>query len=303
VTAAPKRNLPASVRQRLQMLSQKRRQPFDLILVRYGVERLLYRLSRSPYAGRFVLKGAMLFVVWSDALHRPTRDLDLLGFGPNDQDQLKAIFVELCRLEVEPDGLHFLPESVQAAPIREEAAYPGVRVTLEGRLANARIAVQVDIGFGDTVTPAPEAIEFPALLDFPAPHLRAYPLHTVVAEKLEALVRLGAANSRMKDFFDLWFLSRNFTFDGRQLTAALAATFERRQSALPASTPVGLTPAFATEKTVQWTVFIRRNALAPVELDSVLDAIRDFALPPLRAAAEKTSFVSQWASAEGWHQP
>ena len=151
------------------------------------------------------------------------------------------------------------------------------------------------------MTPAPEAIEFPALLDFPAPHLRAYPLYTVVGEKLEALVRLGAANSRMKDFFDLWFLSRDFTFDGRQLSAALAATFERRQSALPASTPVGLTPAFAAEKAVLWAVFVRRNALAPMELDTVLDAIRAFALPPLRAAAEKTSFVSQWASAQGWH--
>ena len=163
--------------------------------------------------------------------------------------------------------------------------------------------MQVDIGFGDAVTPAPEAIEFPTLLDFPAPHLRAYPLYTVVAEKLEALVRLGAANSRMKDFFDLWFLSRNFTFDGRQLTTALAATFERRQSALPASTPIGLTPEFATEKTAQWTVFIRRNAVAPVELDTVLDAIRAFALPPLRAAAEKMPFVAQWTPVQGWHQP
>ena len=165
-----------------------------------------------------------------------------------------------------------------------------------------RIPVQVDIGLRDAVTPAPEEVEFPTLLDFPAPHLRAYPLYTVVADKLEATVRLGAANSRMKDFFDLWYLSRNFPFDVNPLVAALARTFARRQMLLPAEVPAGLTAEFATLKASQWSAFIRRNALTSPELALVLEAIRAFALPPLHAAAAGTPFAGQWTFTEGWRQ-
>ena len=298
----PKRNLPASVRQRLLTLSERRKEPFDLVLVRYGIERLLYRLSRSPHAENFLLKGAMLFAIWSDGTHRPTRDVDLLGFGPHDDETLKTIFTELCRLETEPDGLTFLPESVAAAPIREEAAYPGTRVTLEARLESARIRVQVDIGFGDVVTPAPEEITFPVLLDFPAPHLRAYPIYTVVAEKLEASVRLGEANTRMKDFFDLWFLSRKFPFEGELLKNAITRTFARREMPLSATVPLGLTPEFATLKTATWAAFTRRNALAPVEMAATLDAIRAFAWPVMDAAANAAVFNENWNPSEGWQK-
>ncbi|HVZ64194.1 MAG TPA: nucleotidyl transferase AbiEii/AbiGii toxin family protein [Lacunisphaera sp.] len=301
MTPGPKKNLPASVRQRLLNLSKERKEPFDLVLVRYGIERLLYRLSRSRHADKFLLKGAMLFALWSDGTHRPTRDVDLLGFGPKDEEELKAIFVELCRLETEPDGLTFLPDSVAATPIREEAAYPGTRVTLEARLENARIPLQVDIGFGDVVTPAPEEIDFPALLDFPAPHLRAYPIYTVVAEKLEASVRLGEANTRMKDFFDLWFLSRKFPFEGELLKDAVTRTFARRQMALPATVPVALAPAFATLKAVNWAAFLRRNALAPVEMTAALDAIRAFAWPVMEAATKAAPFNQSWTPGRGWH--
>lgn len=297
----PKRNLPASVRQRLLTLSQRRKEPFDLVLVRYGIERLLYRLSLSPHAEKFLLKGAMLFAIWSDGTHRPTRDVDLLGSGPHDDETLKAIFVELCRLETEPDGLTFLSESVAVAPIREEAAYPGTRVTLEARLENARISIQVDIGFGDVVTPEPDEVEFPALLDFPAPHLRAYPIYTVVAEKLEASVRLGEANTRMKDFFDLWYLSRKFSFEGELLKDAIIRTFARREMPLPPIVPVALTPDFAELKVATWTAFIRRNALAPVELTTTLDAIRTFAWPAMAAAATATDFCQRWTPASGWY--
>ena len=193
--SVPKKNLAASVRQRLLTLSQKRKEPFDLVLVRFGIERLLYRLSRSSHADNFLLKGAMLFAIWSDGTHRPTRDVDLLGFRASDEAELKRVFTELCELQVNPDGLRFLPESVTATSIREEAVYPGIRVTLEARLENARVTLQVDIGFGDVVTPAPEEVNFPTLLDFAGPHLRAYPIYTVVAEKLEAAVRLGDANT------------------------------------------------------------------------------------------------------------
>jgi hypothetical protein len=296
----PKRNLPASVRQRLLALSQHRKEPFDLVLVRYGIERLLYRLSRSPHAEKFLLKGAMLFAIWSDATHRPTRDVDLLGFGRSDHDELKAIFTELCSLPTEPDGLAFLPESVTVTPIREEAAYAGIRVTLAARLGNARIPVQADIGFGDVVTPAPEAVAFPALLDFPAPHLRAYPIYTVVAEKLEATVRLGGTNTRMKDFFDLQFLSRKFSFDGEVLKQAIARTFARREMPLPATVPFALTPEFAALKTAMWAAFIRRNTLAPVEMPAVVEAIRAFAWPVMNAAGHGASFTARWTPTAGW---
>lgn len=303
MTSEPKRNLPASVRQRLLTLSERRKEPFDLVLVRYGIERLLYRLSRSPHAEKFLLKGAMLFAIWSDGTHRPTRDVDLLGFGPRDDEELKATFTELCRMEIEPDGLTFLPESVETAQIREEAAYPGTRITLGARLENARIRVQVDIGFGDVVTPAPDEIIFPALLDFPAAHLRAYPIYTVVAEKLEACVRLGEQNTRMKDFFDLWFLSRKFPFEGELLKDAITRTFARREMPLPTTLPVALTPEFAALKAATWAAFIRRNALAPLEMVAALDAIRSFAWPVIEAASKDTEFSASWIFAKGWRSP
>jgi len=300
MTSEPKRNLPASVRQRLLTLSVRRKEPFDLVLARYGIERFLYRLSRSPHAEKFLLKGAMLFAIWSDGTHRPTRDVDLLGFGPHDDEELKAIFTELCRMEIEPDGLTFLPESVATTQIREEAVHPDTRITLEARLENARIRVQVDIGFGDVVTPAPEEIIFPALLDFPAPHLRAYPIYTVVAEKLEASVRLGEQNTRMKDFFDLWFLSRKFPFEGELLKDAITRTFARREMPLPTTLPVALTPEFAALKAATWAAFIRRNALAPLEAADMLDAIRAFAWPVMSAAANSVAFTEHWTPGNGW---
>ena len=300
MSAAHKKNLPASVRQRLLQLSKERGQPFDLVLVRYGIERLLYRLSRSPHAGKFLLKGAMLFVVWGENAPRPTRDVDLLGFGPADEAEVKANFVGICSLAVEPDGLEFLPASVQVTPIREDAAYTGIRVILDARLANARISIQVDIGYGDAVTPDPAEVDFPALLDFPAPRLRAYPYYTVVAEKLEAAVLLGAANTRLKDFFDLWYLSRKFSFAGPVLTEAITRTFARRNTVVPSDIPTALTGEFANKKAAQWTTFLQRNSLEPVEFSAVLAALRDFALPVLHAAAGYATSAKAWEPGHGW---
>lgn len=300
--SGPKKNLPASVRQRLLTLSQRRKEPYDLVLVRFGIERLLYRLSRSRHADKFLLKGAMLFAIWSDGTHRPTRDVDLLGFGASDAEELKHLFTELCELSVEPDGLLFLPESVEASPIREEAAYPGIRVTLEARLENARVSIQVDIGFGDIVTPAPEEVRFPALLDFTAPLLRAYPIYTVVAEKLEASVRLGEANTRMKDFFDLWFLSRKFPFDGNLLRDAIARTFARRESEIPKTMPSSFAPDFAERKAAIWAVFVRRNGLGELDMKTALEALRAFGWPALKAARDQTAFALRWIPEQGWQE-
>lgn len=197
------RNLAASVRQRLLNIAKRNGEAFDLVLTRYALERLLYRLGNSRYHNQFLLKGAMLFAVWGGAPHRPTRDLDLLGFGPNDLPQVQAVFQNICQVPVEPDGLKFLPDTVRVSEIREDQEYQGVRLPFDAKLENAIIPIQVDIGYGDAVTPAPQEISYPTLLEFPAPQLRAYPIYTVVAEKFQALVLLGIANSRMKDFYDI----------------------------------------------------------------------------------------------------
>ena len=300
MSAAGKSNLAASVRQRLLTLGQRRGEPFDLILMHYGIERLLYRLSRSDYADQFLLKGAMLFRVWKDFSHRPTRDLDLLGFSPPETKALESIFRELCLLQVEPDGLLFLPDTVTAELIREHAVYGGIRVTLEARLGNARMPIQCDVGFGDAVTPEPAQIEFPALLDFPAPRLRSYPTYTVVAEKLEAVVLLGEANSRMKDFYDLWFLSRQFEFDGETLVAAIRATFARRKTKLLESTPPSFMNDFSKLKSLQWSAFLRKCRLPQMEMSEALDAIRCFADAPLAYASRAESFTKHWSPTAGW---
>ena len=195
------KNLAASVRTRLKQHSTANQQDFNLTLTRYGLERLLYRLSVSEHASNFLLKGALLFTLWYDVAHRPTRDADLLSFGPDDVDTAVNTFQEICLIPAD-DGVVFNPDSVKGSIIRKQAGYGGVRIDLEAKLDGARIALQVDIGFGDAVTPAPQAISYPVLLeDFPAPQLRAYPKYTVVAEKFHAVCLLGLANTRIQDWW------------------------------------------------------------------------------------------------------
>ena len=230
-----------------------------------------------------MLKGATLFELWHEAVHRATRDVDLLGFGEPTVERMQAVFRELCAVDVEPDGLRFLERSVRAEPIRDGQAYGGLRVRLGADLDGARIALQVDIGFGDVVTPGVVEAEFPTLLDFPAPRLRTYPRETVVAEKFEAVVRLGIANTRMKDFYDLWAMATTFAFDGESLAAALVATFDNRGTALPIEPPLALRSEFTadTEKQAQWSAFSRRVDLSPaVSLNAVTEVLRRFLLPP-----------------------
>ena len=298
--SSPKRNLAASVHQRLLSRSRENGEDFNLILVRYGIERLLYRLSQSKHADRFLLKGAMLFLVWSGEIYRPTRDVDLLGFRSSDAGELEQIFREICLIEVEPDGLLFKAETVRAEEIREEAAYPGIRVTAQATLGNARISIQVDIGFGDAVTPKPEEVEFPALLDFPAPRLHSYPIYTTVAEKLETMVLLGEANSRMKDFFDIRRMSLLFEFNGPTLVEAIAATFNRRKTRLPGAVPEAFTRDFAVGKRTQWEAFIRRNALSDEPFATVVAAAYEFLYRPLRAASRSETFTENWGPGGPW---
>lgn len=279
------RNLAASIRARLKQRADSTKQEFNLTLTHYGLERLLYRLSVSAHAPNYLLKGALLFSLWYDQPHRPTRDADLLGFGSDDIASVEASFRDICQIAVE-DGIVFDPHSVKGARIRKETGYGGVRIDLLAYLDGARIALQVDIGFGDAVTPAPQAISYPVLLDdLPAPQLRAYPKYTVVAEKFHAICLLGMTNTRMKDYFDLWVLLSEGTLDAAQLRRAIEATFERRKTPLPVSLPTGLSDAFAldTLKQTQWNAFLKKNQLSPMALqDTVV---------PLRSAFQRIGVI------------
>ena len=299
-----KTNLAASVRQKLLNLSRESGEDFGLILTRYGLERLLYRLTKSKYAGQFILKGAALFVVWTENSHRPTRDIDFLGYGDSSDTELIKIFQDICQVKVKDDGLLFDPESINVDEIREDREYQGKRVTLLATLSSARIHVQIDIGFGDVVTPGAEKIEYPTILAFPAPKLLAYPRETVIAEKLQAMVDLGIANSRMKDFFDIWMISREFSFKGATLSKAIAKTFERRKTEIPKSVPLALSPEFVDypDKIRQWDAFLERNGLSAGSNDfsQVISDLSDFIMPPLQTAQEKRRFDKTWAAGGPW---
>lgn len=263
----------------------------NLVLTRYAVERFLYRLSRSPYAERFVLKGALLLLAWLGETLRPTRDADLLGIGDLSGEALVQVFRDICAVEVESDAVRFVGDTVKLEPIRMEDAYGGQRVTLQARIGAARLLVQVDIGIGDVVTPAPEWLEYPSLLDLPRPRLRAYPRETVVAEKLHAIVLLGVTNSRMKDYFDLRALASEGVLDAGRLGQAIAATFAHRRTVVPEAVPPGLGDEFAQDATkqAQWKAFLTRNRLEAPALAEVTAEVRDFAAEPMRLARQGRS--------------
>ena len=280
-------NIAASVRARLLNLARQTNQPFDVLLTRFVHERLLYRLSRSPHADRFVLKGAMLLTTWLPGTARGTRDLDLLGFGDSSEQHILGIFREVLAIAGD-DGVAFDLDALQIGLIREELEYGGVRLRGSASLSGARIAVVIDIGFGDSVEPGLETIDYPALLDLPAPKLRAYAPETVIAEKFQAMVALGRANSRMKDFYDIWVLIRIFDFAHDRLARAIAATFARRQTAVPTEIPDALTRAFAEDplKQRQWTAFIADLDDAPRELQTVTGDLTPFLMNAAAAARD-----------------
>lgn len=282
------RNIGASVRARLLDRARAERSDFQILLTRYALERLLYRLSVSVHRDRFILKGAMLFVTWVADPFRPTRDLDLLGHGDNDVEAIADAFRAICTERVTDDGVNFDGAALQAALIREEVEYGGVRVRTTATIDGARVPIQVDVGFGDAVTPAPVEIDYPTLLGAPAPHLRAYPVETVVAEKFQALVTLGMANSRLKDFYDLWLIAQTFELRQPTLVDAVRRTFERRRTALVADTPVGLTDEFAATWNAQWRAFLGRErmAAAPDTFAAVIADLRAFLMPLVRASED-----------------
>jgi hypothetical protein len=274
------KNLAASVRTRLLNLSRERGEPLDRLMEQYATGRFLYRLAESEYRDRFVLKGAQLFRVWSAEHHRPTRDLDLLGFGDSSEATIKSVFTELVQMPIDPpDGL--LWGNIETGAIRDDLTYGGVRAVLTVHLAGARISLQIDVGFGDAITPEAIMTDWRELLDFPVARLLAYPPETVIAEKLQAAVTLGLQNSRMKDFFDLHWLREHQSFDGGLLLAAVEATFVRRGTVIPSTPPTALSEVFSRDdgKTLQWNAFRKKGQLDAPELPEVIARLSEFLLP------------------------
>lgn len=305
MTRKPVTNVAASIRSRLLALAQARGERFERLLQAYAIERFLHRLGASEQRDRFVVKGAMLLAVWGAGVARPTRDLDLLGFGDSDAGHLRDVIRSICARAADiPDGIDFDLKSMETTAIRDADDYAGTRVLVWASLGSARIRMQIDVGFGDTVHPAPEWIEFPTMIDLPAPRVRAYPREASIAEKIEAIVALGEANSRLKDFYDLFALARETEFAGDVLVESVRRTFATRGTRIPEGTPQGLGDAFLANQTTQsrWSGFIADRHLIAPTLPEVGTRLRAFVLPLLQSARPDSTELSpgRWRPDSGW---
>lgn len=301
------KNLAASILQRLKKYSKENQEDFGLILSRYAIERLIYRLSISDYADQFVLKGAQLFRIWADTPIRPTRDLDLLRYGSANISELVEIFESICNVPVnEQDGIQFLSETVRGEVIRDQAEYDGIRVKIEYRIGKTGQYVQIDIGFGDAITPPSNEVQYPSILKMPQSRMQSYPQETVIAEKVEAMVSLGIANSRMKDFFDIYILSEKFGFEGNLIQEAITKTFSRRNTNIPDGTPVALSEDYYKDPVAQaqWFGFLKKYELDRVltyqDLEEVINCIKKFIIPIFDSINRGDEIQSMWMPQKGW---
>jgi hypothetical protein len=304
VTRQKGKNTSASIRARLLALAQSNGEDYQRVLGRYAIERFLYRLGRSPYRDKFAIKGATLFTLWTGHTHRPTKDLDLLGrASSSDIGEVETTIRAICEIP-EEDGIVFDSKSVEGKKIKEDDEYDGVRINLHAELAGARIPMQIDIGFGDAVYPEPGLASFPVLLPMEAPLIRAYPREASIAEKFHAMVVLDIRNSRMKDFYDIWFMANIWTFDMASLRNAIFASFERRRSAIPTGIPFALTDDFLNDpqKKQQWSAFVSR--LNPADkapsLEEVGAILRAFLLPCISGDSLTKAEIRSWTPNRGW---
>ena len=292
------KNFAKSIRARLLSHAKQQGVNFNTLMTQYVLQRLLYRLSVSEYADSFLLKGAWLFVVWNNALHRPTKDVDLLAFGNNDQDELLAIFKSIASVTIkEPDGVNFVIDSFKAALIKEGEHYQGLRITGQAKLDTARVPVQIDIGFGDAVTPAASEAYLPSLLGMPEPQLRVYPVYTVIAEKFQAMVVLGLVNSRMKDFYDIGVIAHTMRLDGDLLLQAVKATFERRKTPILTKSLYLFEDNFSQDKNkkTQWRAFKNKNNLdIEIDFSAAVAEVQCLIDPVYQAIVEQLVFKLQW---------
>jgi predicted nucleotidyltransferase component of viral defense system len=292
-------NLPVSVLHRLRNKARAEGRNPQEVLRYYAIERFLYRLAQSDYAEQFVLKGALIFLAWGLDLARPTRDIDLAGFAPANVETVSRIMREVCRTAVIADGMEYEADSVRGAIIREGARYLGVRISIDCALGKARSPIRIDIGTGDAITPGVVYVRYPTLIEMPAPELRGYPPETVIAEKVEAMVTLGEINSRMKDFYDVWLITRRLDLEGSTLQQAIQATFQRRQTGVPTQLPPAFTDGFASDKQAMWNAFIARNIPAldtPSEFHTVVAALREFVAPLFTPSLVH----DKWSAEQGW---
>lgn len=303
MTTPHPRNIAASVHQRLLNKSREAARPFNDLLQYYAIERFLFRFSRSSYADRFILKGALMLMVWDVSEFRPTMDIDMLGRIKNSTDAIVTMVRDVCLQEVEPDGIVFDPNSIRGQVITEDADYEGVRVHFRGSLDNARLSIQLDVGFGDIVIPSPELMAYPTILDLPAPQIRGYSRESTIAEKFEAMVRRGIMNSRMKDFWDIRLLSRQFDFNGQTLAAAITETFTARHTIIP-SEPVAFTKAFIRDRTKQsqWKAFLRKNRIIGVQdsFEEAVYVVSFFLKPVVDGLVNNQPIPSVWKAPGPW---
>ena len=296
------KNYFASVHRQLQNKAKETDRPFNELLQYYAAERFLYRFSQSKHKDKVILKGAMMFIVWKAPYARVTRDIDMLGRLHNSMENVMTMVKDVCKIEYPSDGIVFTAETVQVEQIMEENDYKGARVSFTGLLGNARIPMQIDLGFGDVIFPEPENIDYPTLLNMPSPTLKGYPRETVIAEKFHTMMNKGIINSRMKDYYDIWLLSSQFDFDGVTLQQAIEKTFKYR-GAVPAS-PTKLFDEISLDKdkNIQWSAFIRKSGLdtAPKDIKDVIKFIKDFLLPIMEdIIAEKICGLT-WKAAGPW---
>jgi predicted nucleotidyltransferase component of viral defense system len=299
------KNLSASVQGRLQNEARKLGRPIDWIYKYYASERLLYRLSQSEYCKKFILKGGLIFMGWGTPLRRHTKDIDLRAYIRNELKEVIQIIKDVCAQNVEPDGMEYLAESVTADAILEEAEFPGIRVHLWARLGKTnRIRMQIDMGFSDDIVPPANIINYPTILsELPGPILQGYPKEAVIAEKLHCIIDRGRINSRMKDFYDLWFIIIQFNFKGEILQDAIINTFTQRRTLIPNDLPVGFSDDFVKEKSGQWRAFL--NTFNP-EFQNIYDfmyvihTLRNFIIPIFNAISEGKPFDLSWNARDEW---
>jgi len=297
------KNIDASVHQRLLNKAKDDGRPFNELLQHFAIERFIYRLSKSPHADRFLLKGALMFLAWTGPGSRPTMDIDLLGKIDNSLEVIVAAMKDACETEVEPDGMAFHSETVTAARITEGADYEGVRCRVRSSLGKVRISLQIDIGFGDVIVPGPYKFSYPALFDFTPPELYGYTKESTIAEKFQTMVKFGVLNSRMKDFYDIWFLSRMLDFRGETLAEALEKTFENRNTPITANPTVfDLSFTKDEDKKVQWLGFIKKAKItdAPGSFEDVAAAVKVFLEPVVDSIVVRQTFHSIWTAPGPW---
>jgi len=298
------KNIQASISARLQNKARETNRPFSEILQYYGMERFLYRVSRSKYADRVILKGALMFTVWQVPERRTTLDIDFSAHYDNQITALEKMIKDICRISVSQDGLIFDPQTVKGHRIREEADYEGVRIKFTGFLECSRIPMQIDVAFGDIIYPKPKVIDYPVILDFPKPHLKGYPTESVISEKFETMVKLGLLNSRMKDFYDIWLMMRRFDFDGLKLSEALKRTFTHRKTLLPKDRPLFAEEIYddKSDRQMLWSAFLRKGNIkhAREKLSTTARDIEEFLDKPLNAIKKKQKFDKKWRASGPW---